>query len=111
MLKRSRARKAVTEPLIADDTTWIRAPASGILHMNVPLGARVYQNKKIGIIADPFGAHESAIESPVSGIVIGRLNLPLVHQGDAVIHIAKLDRLAGIEPIMADFREDVIGES
>ena len=111
MLRRSRARKTVIEPLIADDTTWIRAPASGILNMNVPLGARVGQNKKIGEIADPFSNREEVIESPVSGMVIGRLNLPLVHQGDAVIHIAKIERLAGIEPVIADFKEDVIGES
>ncbi|MBW2411773.1 MAG: succinylglutamate desuccinylase/aspartoacylase family protein [Deltaproteobacteria bacterium] len=111
MLRRSRARKGIIEPLIADATTWIRSPASGILHMNVPLGARVSENKKIGVIADPFGDHEVTIESPVSGMVIGRLNLPLVHQGDAVIHIARIDRLAGIEPIIADFKEDIIGES
>ncbi len=112
MLRQSRARKkSVIEPLIADATTWVRAPASGILHMNVPLGARVGKNKKIGVIADPFGSRESVIESPISGMVIGRLNLPLVHQGDAVIHIAQIDRLAGIEPVIADFREDVIGES
>jgi predicted deacylase len=112
MLRRSRARKKkVIEPLIADATTWIRAPASGILHMNVPLGAKVGKNKKLGIIADPFGARETEMESPVSGMVIGRLNLPLVHKGDAVIHIAQIDRLAGIEPVIADFREDVIGES
>jgi hypothetical protein len=111
MLRASRARKAVIEPLIADATTWIRAPASGILHMNVPLGAKVGKNKKIGEIADPFGGPEAAIESPVSGMVIGRLNLPLVHQGDAVIHIARIDRLAGIEPVIADFKEDIIGES
>ncbi|MBW2435097.1 MAG: succinylglutamate desuccinylase/aspartoacylase family protein [Deltaproteobacteria bacterium] len=111
MLRSSRARKAVIEPLIADATTWLRAPASGILHMNVPLGAKVAKNKKIGVIADPFGGQEAVIESPVSGMVIGRLNLPLVHQGDAVIHIAQIDHLAGIEPIIADFREDVIGES
>jgi len=110
MLRASRARKAVIEPLIADATTWIRAPASGILHMNVPLGAKVGKNKKIGEIADPFGGPEAAIESPVSGMVIGRLNLPLVHQGDAVIHIARIDRLAGIEPIIADFKEDIIGD-
>ncbi|MGD9044981.1 MAG: hypothetical protein PVG06_14780 [Desulfobacterales bacterium] len=47
----------------------------------------------------------------MSGMVIGRLNLPLVHQGDAVIHIARIDRLAGIEPIIADFKEDIIDES
>ena len=112
MLRRSRRRtKKVIEPLIADATTWVRAPASGILHMNVPLGARVGKNKKIGVIADPFGPHEMAIESPISGMVIGRLNLPLVHQGDAVIHIAQIDRRTDIEPIIADFREDVIGDN
>jgi len=110
MLRRIRARKAVIEPLIADATSWIRAPASGILHMNVPLGAKVGKNKKIGEIADPFGGPEAAIESPVSGMVIGRLNLPLVHQGDAVIHIARIDRLAGIEPVIADFKEDISGK-
>ena len=111
MLRRSRARKTVIEPLIADATTWIRSPASGILHMNVPLGARVGENKKIGKIADPFSDHEVAIKSPVSGMVIGRLNLPLVHQGDAVIHIARIDRLAGIEPVIADFKEDMSGKA
>jgi predicted deacylase len=112
MLRRSPTRKKkVIEPLIADATTWVRSPASGILHMNVPLGARVGKNKKIGMIADPFGAQEAVIGSPLSGMVIGRLNLPLVHQGDAVIHIAQIDHLAGIEPILEDFKEDVIGES
>ncbi|MDX1707598.1 MAG: succinylglutamate desuccinylase/aspartoacylase family protein [Desulfobacterales bacterium] len=111
MLRRSRARKTNIEPLIASTTTWVRAPASGILHMNVPLGARVGKNKKVGVIADPFGLQEMAIESPVSGMVVGRLNLPLVHQGDAVIHIAQIDHLAGIEPTIADFKENVIGEN
>ena len=111
MLRRSRTRKPAIPPLFADATTWIRSPASGTLHMNVPLGARVGKDKKIGEIADPFGGHETAIESPVSGMVIGRLNLPLVHQGDAVIHIARIDRLAGIEPVVADFKEDMSGKS
>jgi predicted deacylase len=112
MLRQSRTRKKKgIEPLIADATTWVRAPASGILHMNVPLGARVASKNKIGVIADPFGNQEETIESPASGMVIGRLNLPLVHQGDAVIHIAKIERLAGIEPVIADFTEDVTGES
>jgi predicted deacylase len=78
--------------------------------MNVPLGQKVGKSRKIGVIADPFGDQETAIESPVSGMVIGRLNLPLVHQGDAVIHIAQIDRLAGIAPVIADFTEDVIGD-
>jgi hypothetical protein len=71
----------------------------------------VAKNKKIGVIADPFGDQETSIASPVSGMVIGRLNLPLVHRGDAIIHIAQIDRLSGIEPVISDFREEVIGDS
>jgi predicted deacylase len=110
MLRRSRALKQPIDPLVADATTWIRAPASGILQMNVPLGRKVGKNRKIGVIADPFGDQETAIDSPVSGMVIGRLNLPLVHRGDAVIHVAQIDRLSGIEPVISDFREEVIGD-
>jgi uncharacterized protein len=48
------------------------------------------------------------IGSPVSGMVIGRLNLPLVHQGDAIIHIAHLEGLTRIEPIIQEFAEDFL---
>ena len=97
----------VMDALIADTTSWIRAPASGILQMKVPLGGRVARNSKIGAIADPFGGEDVDIRSPVSGMVIGRLNMPLVHQGDAVIHIAHLDRLKGIEPVIEEFRGEI----
>ena len=108
MLKAKRAAASEIDPLVADTTSWIRAPASGILKMNVPLGERVTRNSKIGDIADPFGGEEVNIRSPVSGMVIGRLNMPLVHQGDAVIHIAHLDRLKGIAPVLEEFREEMI---
>lgn len=108
MLKPGRSRKSAVEPLISDTTTWVRAPSSGILQMTVPLGGKVGKQKKLGEIADPFGVNEAApIESPVSGMVIGRLNLPLVHKGDAVIHVAHIDRLSGIEPVIADFNAKV----
>jgi len=103
----SRRRKPRNEPLIAESTSWVRAPVSGILDMEFPLGAKVSKNSRIGVIADPFGGEETAIHSPVSGIVIGRLNLPLVHRGDAIIHIAHLDRLKRIEPTIEEFREEI----
>ena len=111
MLPPPRRRKPPIEPLIADTTSWVRAPSSGILHMETPLGGKVAKNSRIGFIADPFGESEMEIRSPVSGMVIGRLNLPLVHQGDAVIHIAHLDRLKGIEPIIEEFREEIIEDA
>ena len=108
MLKKSRVGNSAVSPLIAETTTWVRAPSSGILKMSLPLGSKVGTNKKLGEIADPFGIHDpTVIASPLSGMVIGRLNLPLVHQGDAVIHIAHIDKLSGIEPVIADFKEEV----
>ncbi len=98
------------DQLIADSTSWVRAPVSGILHMESPLGAKVTINSRIGIIADPFVDQEMVIRSPVSGMVIGRLNLPLVHKGDAIIHIAHLDSLKKIEPTIEEFREEMTDE-
>jgi uncharacterized protein len=97
-----------TGTLITDTTAWVRAPVSGILHMDSPLGGKVTKNTRIGSIVDPFGGHEMQIVSPVSGMVIGRLNLPLVHQGDAIIHIAHLEGLTRIEPIIQGFTEDFL---
>ncbi|WP_022667364.1 succinylglutamate desuccinylase/aspartoacylase family protein [Desulfospira joergensenii] len=108
MIRSFSKRKPKGETLLADSTSWVRAPVSGILRMEKPLGARVTKGSRIGFISDPFGSGEVDIPSPVSGMVIGRLNLPLVHQGDAIIHIAHIDRLKSIEPAIEDFREEFI---
>jgi hypothetical protein len=108
MLNPQKGTVSEIEPLIADTTSWVRAPASGILRMSVPLGGRVPRNAKIGEIADPFGGDGVEIRSLVSGMVIGRLNLPLVHRGDAVVHIAHLERLKAIDPVIEEFQEEMV---
>ena len=111
MIRRSLPRKSSIAPLIADSTGWVRAPASGILQMHIPLGGKVNRDTSLGEIADPFGDQETEIRSPAAGMVIGRLNLPLVHQGDAVIHIAHLKKLAPIEPVLEEFKEEISEET
>jgi predicted deacylase len=111
MLRSKKGAVSSVEPLIVDTTSWVRAPASGILRMNVPLGGRVPRNANIGEIADPFGGDGVDIRSPVSGMVIGRLNLPLVHRGDAVVHIAHLERLKAIDSVIEEFRGEMVEES
>jgi predicted deacylase len=108
MLKSQKGPVSEMEPLIVDTTSWVRASASGILRMSVPLGGRVTRNAKIGEIVDPFGGDGDDIRSPVSGMVIGRLNLPLVHRGDAVVHIAHLERLKAIDPVIKEFQEEIV---
>ena len=91
------------KPLIAKSTTWLRAVKSGILRLNVSLGEQVGKNDRVGVIADPFGEHEETLESSAAGIVIGRLNRPLVHAGDAILHIACLEENADVETALKTY--------
>ena len=74
------------------------------------LGGQITIHQKIGEIADPFDEHETPVISPVAGIVIGRTNLPLVHEGDALFYVAGFDDSVSISKSLDDFAEE-IGES
>jgi len=102
---RSKSRKLI-DPVVARSSSWVRAPDSGILRAMVPLGARVKKNTLLGIVADPFGETESQVTTPFSGIVIGRTNLPLVNEGDALYHIARFEDIQDIESKVDDFQEE-----
>jgi len=97
MLPASRSRKPVPEPLyIADSSTWVRASQDGILRAAVALGDRVRAGQPLGWISDPFGEREEAVNADGPGLVIGRTNLPLVHQGEALFHIARFDQVGRV---------------
>jgi predicted deacylase len=100
MLHRRTKGKRTSAPLVAQSTVWVRAPKSGILVSSVVLGARVKKGEILAIVADPFGEQEVKVRAALPGIVIGRLNLPLVHKGDALFHLAVVDREAGLEAIL-----------
>lgn len=87
MLPKSRkARHA--DPVLAESTSWVRASTSGIVSAKVELGNRVARDQRLATISDPLGDEQEHIYSPFDGIVIGRSNLPLAHEGDALIHVA-----------------------
>ncbi len=89
MLPATRSRRAPPEPFVARSSSWMRAPQGGILRALVPLGARVVKGEVLGLVADPFGEREEEVISTAEGIVIGRTNLPLVNEGEALFHIAR----------------------
>lgn len=93
------------ESVVARSSFWVRAPDSGILRAMIPLGARVLEHTLLGVVADPFGETEASVTSPYSGIVIGRTNLPLVNEGDALYHIARFEDLHEIEAKVDNFQE------
>jgi predicted deacylase len=88
---------------------WVRAPISGILSRRAEIGRQVEKGEIIGVVNDPYGVTEQVVSAPVSGVIIGRLELPLVYQGDALFHIAVLegDPDAGkiVEELTSDFEQ------
>ena len=88
MLRRHSSKKSFV-PRTVKSNAWIRAPQSGILRLTVKLGACVNRDDTLGYVADPYGSNQTKISAPNTGIIIGRTNLPLVHEGDALIHLAR----------------------
>jgi predicted deacylase len=91
MLPPSRSRKTASEPFIARSSVWVRAPNSGLFIHRVTLGARVEKEQIIGVIADPVTGDEYAIQAAATGVVIGKSNQPLVHEGEALFHIGRFE--------------------
>ncbi|HHM05262.1 MAG TPA: succinylglutamate desuccinylase/aspartoacylase family protein [Gammaproteobacteria bacterium] len=86
------ARRRSYEPILARSSAWVRAPESGILRVLAPLGARVKRGEVLGVVADPFGEQEHDVRAAANGIIIGRVNLPLVNEGDALFHLARFEK-------------------
>jgi len=106
MLPPSKSKtRTIIEPVVANSSSWVRAPDSGILRAMIPLGARVKKDTLLGVVADPFGERETQITAPFGGIVIGRSNLPLVNEGDALYHIARFEDVREAEATVDEFNE------
>lgn len=80
-------------PIMARSSTWVRAPSSGIVRILVKNGTRLLKDKTlVAMVSDPFGENEVSIFAPCGGIVIGQSHLPLVNEGDGIVHIARFHR-------------------
>lgn len=95
-----------SEPLVARSTVWVRAECSGILRSTAALGTRVRKDEIIGVIADPFGEQEHEVYAGYHGIIIGRTNLPLVNEGEALFHIARFESTRAAADIVDAFQAD-----
>ncbi len=104
MLPAARRKKQIT-PVIAKSTSWVRAPESGIVGDKVSLGSSVDKGQKLAVISDPLGDDENTVSAPFDGIVIGRTNLPLAHEGDALFNLASFTDVAQAEDRVETFAE------
>jgi len=102
MLPKSK-KESMIVPVIADSTSWVRAPASGIVSHKAELGARVVEGQSLAVIGDPLGEAVERVNAPFAGIVIGRSNLPLAHEGDALFHVAAFKSVQRAENKVEEF--------
>ena len=75
------------------------------------LGDTVETNEVIAFIDEPLGDETFEILSPFDGVIIGKSEIPLVQEGDAVFHIAQFANLEMAEDKIEHFNENMIEES
>jgi predicted deacylase len=90
-------RKPPKPSVVLRSTTWIRSPSSGLLRMLAKLGDMVSKDDVLAFVGDAGGSGEEPIVSPSDGVIIGRTNLPLVYEGEAVFHVGRTRQTALLE--------------
>jgi predicted deacylase len=105
MLPARARRNARVAPVRANTTTWVRAPVSGIVRTACLLGEKVEVGERLATVSDPFGEVEVEVTATVPGLVIGRSTSPLVHEGDALFHLARFDNTREAKATFEEFQE------
>jgi len=111
MLPKIKPNKAIKTPIITKTSKWIRSIESGMLRTIKALGDTVIENEVIAYIDEPLGDQSFEILSPYDGIIIGKSEIPLIQEGDAVFHIAKFKNLDLADDKIEYFAEDALGQS
>ena len=96
---------AHAEPLIARSSRWTRAEASGTLRLTHDVGDLVEKGQQVGTLTAPLGEVSRPVLSRDAGVIIGKTQLPLVYEGEALFHVARLD-----EPDTAEQRMDAFDD-
>ena len=98
------ALKPATKSL-ARTSYWIRAQHSGIIQAKKQLGASIKKGELLAKICNPTNTSEYSVYSPISGVIIGKNNLPMVHEGAAIFHIATFEDINLVAENIEDLQE------
>lgn len=106
----TKTKSKKTKCIIANSSSWLRAPESGMIQTKKSIGKMVKKGEVIATLIDPFGDVHQKIIADKPGIIIGGTILPLVNKGDAVFHIARFDDVEQAHNIVSSFiiDDDVI---
>ncbi|WP_419770734.1 MAG: succinylglutamate desuccinylase/aspartoacylase family protein [Candidatus Marinarcus sp.] len=98
-------------PIITRTSQWIRSNESGMIRTIKALGDTVKKDEIIAYIDAPLDNDSFEITSPFDGVIIGKSDIPLVQEGDAIFHIAKLKNLETAENKIEYFSENAMEQS
>lgn len=90
----------------AEKYIWLRAPNSGLSYTQHKLGQHVEKGEPLCIIRDPFGSADNVtVTSPEEAIIIGKNNLPLVHEGEELLQLAVFRKMEHAATHLEDWKE------
>lgn len=88
MKMRKSSPPPLVKPSIYRKSSWVRAKYAGIFNPKIKLGDVIKSRQVVGKITDPYGNESFKLLSRTAGRVIGLNYSPVVHKGDALMHIA-----------------------
>ena len=104
-------KKSKRTPIVTKNSFWVRSIESGVIRTVKSLGDTVKKSEIIAYIDDPNGDSTYELTAPFDGIIIGKSEIPLAQEGDAVFHIAKFKNLEKAENSLEYFHEQVLSDS
>ncbi|WP_317928741.1 M14 family metallopeptidase [Halioxenophilus sp. WMMB6] len=87
-VRQASPKRQPIQPFVANTSFWVRANCSGIVHSLKNLGDKVETGDPLAEIGSPLAQTLGTVTATRSGIIIGKQNIPLVQEGDAMFHIA-----------------------
>ncbi|MBB5211416.1 succinylglutamate desuccinylase/aspartoacylase family protein [Microbulbifer hydrolyticus] len=88
MLPARKSKHGGIEPFVARKSGWLRAGDSGIVNHKRQLGDHVKKGEVLATIADLYGNELDKVLADADGIIIGKQNIPLAQEGEAMYHVA-----------------------
>jgi predicted deacylase len=107
----ARPSRKSAAPFIARSNVWVRASHSGIFRGFKKLGDRVNTGTVLGVITDPtnmFDEGRYEVRARASGLLIGKTNLPLVNEGDALYNIARFGEATDKAPEVEILQQEIL---
>ncbi|MEO1168910.1 MAG: succinylglutamate desuccinylase/aspartoacylase family protein [Pseudomonadota bacterium] len=110
MIRSKRLEKPMPTPARSTRSTWVRAPRGGVCALTAHAGAIVAEGQALAKVGDPTGDEEEIVRSPIDGIIIGHATLPIVNQGDALVHIAEVRRFDTVAARVDEITDTILSD-